>query len=95
MGRGAQKNLHSEGIGFLLRDMSLSENEATGATWIGASVKSQKPLSGEELARSLNEAILLNAEQGLKPISIQPVQSHMRPGIVTNGFVVVWGPKSS
>ena len=73
--------------------MNLSESQATGASWIGASIKSQKPLSGEELARSLNEAIQLNAEQGLKPISIQPVQSAMRPGIVTNGFVVVWGKR--
>ena len=71
--------------------MNQNELRATGATWIGASVKSQKPHSGEELARSLNEAIQANAAANQQPISIQPVQTAMRPGIVTSGFVVVWG----
>ena len=73
--------------------MNSNASQATGATWIGASVKSQKPLSGEELARALNEAIQLNTAQGLEPLSIQPVEAAMRPGIVTSGFVVVWGAR--
>jgi len=67
------------------------EHQANGATWIGTSIKQQKPLSGDELARVLNEAIQLNAAQGIFPISVHPVQAAARPGIVTTGFVVVWG----
>ena len=66
---------------------------ATGATWIGVSVKSQKPLSGEELARALNEAVQANAAANQQPISVHPVQAAMRPGVVTSGFVVVWGER--
>ncbi len=73
--------------------MNSNDLQATGATWIGTSVKSQKPLSGEELARVLNEAIQMNAAAKVFPISIQPVQAATRPGIVTTGFVVTWGAK--
>ena len=71
--------------------MNQQQPIATGATWVGTPIKSQKPLSGEELSRNLNEAIQLNAAQGLTPISVHPVQAATRYGVVTNGFVVVWG----
>ena len=73
--------------------MNSNDLQASGATWIGTPVKSQKPLSGEELARMLNEAIQMNAAANVFPISVQPVQAAARPGIVTTGFVVVWGAK--
>ncbi len=75
--------------------MSENEIQATGASWIGTSIKSQKPLSGEELARALDEAIQTNAAANQQPLSVHPIQSALRPGIVTSGFVVVWGAKPS
>lgn len=85
--------MHSGEINSLLPEMNANELQATGATWIGTSVKSQKPLSGEELARLLNEAIQQNAAASVFPTSIQPIQGAARPGIVTMGFVVVWGAR--
>ena len=76
---------------FSARRMNEQPLRTTGATWIGVSVKTQKPLSGEELARMLDDAIKANAAAGQQPITVQPVQGAMRPGIVTTGFLVVWG----
>lgn len=67
---------------------------ASGATWVGTSVKSQKPLSGEELAMALDQAIQQNAASGLVPLSVHPVEAAVRPGVVTTGFVVVWGAQA-
>ena len=85
--------MHSRAIDSLLAEMNSNDLQATGATWIGTPIKAQKPLSGEELARLLNEAIQQNATANVYPMSIQPVQAAARPGIVTTGFVVTWGAK--